>query len=148
MHKVAIRFAKSATGDLQAVRSWYADQGVPDGGDRFVQAIIARIEALRVHPEMGRIVPELDRPLLRELIHPPFLIVYHLEPKRPRQRAPESCQSSTSSQLALAGCGTAPAAVYWRLATRTWNSVRAESRGRGGSDLVRPARSQSSGKAG
>lgn len=33
---------------------------------------------------MGRTVPEFDRPLLRELIHPPFRIVYRLEPKRVR----------------------------------------------------------------
>lgn len=53
-------------------------------GDRIVEAIIARIEALPVHPEMGRIVPEFDRPLLRELIHPPFRIVYRHEPEHVR----------------------------------------------------------------
>ena len=84
MHKAAIRFAESAITDLQAIRSWYADQGVPDVGDRFVEQIIARIEALEDHPEMGRIVPEFDRPFIRELIHPPFRIVYRLEPRRVR----------------------------------------------------------------
>ena len=59
-------------------------QGVPDVGDRFVKAIVTRIEALRDHPGMGRIVPEFDRPFVRELIHPPFRIVYRLEPKRVR----------------------------------------------------------------
>lgn len=81
MHKVAIRFAESAFTDLETIRSWYADQGVPDVGDRFVKAIVTRIEALRDHPEMGRIVPEFDRTFVRELIHPPFRIVYRLEPK-------------------------------------------------------------------
>ena len=33
---------------------------------------------------MGRIVPEFDRTFVRELIHPPFRIVYRLEPKRVR----------------------------------------------------------------
>lgn len=60
MDKAAIRFAESA---LQAIRNWYTDQAVPDVGDRLVEAIFARIEALRVHPEMGRIVPEFDRPM-------------------------------------------------------------------------------------
>ena len=83
-YKAAIRFAESALADLQAIRNWYTDQGVPAVGDRLVEAIFARIEALRVHPEMGRTVPEFDRPLLRELIHPPFRIVYRLEPKRVR----------------------------------------------------------------
>ena len=84
MHKATVRFAESAITDLQAIRSWYADQGVPDVGDRFVKDIITRIEALQNHPEMGRIVPEFDRPFVRELIHPPFRIVYRLEPKRVR----------------------------------------------------------------
>lgn len=84
MHKAAIRFAESAITDLQAIRSWYTDQGVPDVGDRFVEQIITRIEGLQDHPEMGRIVPEFDRPFIRELIHPPFRIVYRLEPRRVR----------------------------------------------------------------
>ena len=84
MHKAAIRFAESAITDLQAIRIWYADQGVSDVGDRIVEAIITRIEALRDHPEMGRIVPEFDRPFVRELIHPPFRIVDRLESKRVR----------------------------------------------------------------
>ena len=33
---------------------------------------------------MGRIVPEFDRPFVRELIHLPFRIVYRLESKRVR----------------------------------------------------------------
>ena len=32
----------------------------------------------------GRVVPEFDQPFLRELIHPPFRIVYRREPKRIR----------------------------------------------------------------
>ena len=54
---------------------------MPDVGNRFVEAIVTRIEALRDHPEMGRIVPEFDQPFLRELIHPPFRIVNRREPK-------------------------------------------------------------------
>ena len=38
----------------------------------------------RTNPEMGRIVPEFDRQFVRELIHPPFRIVYRREPKRVR----------------------------------------------------------------
>ena len=33
---------------------------------------------------MGRVVPEFDQPFLRELIHPPFRIVYRREPERIR----------------------------------------------------------------
>lgn len=84
MPKVSIRFAESAIADLEALMSWYAEQGVPEVGERFVEEIVTRIEALRPHPEMGRIVPEFDQPYLRELIHPPFRIVYRLDPRQVR----------------------------------------------------------------
>jgi len=84
MPKAAIRFTESAIADLEALRLWYAEQDVPDVGDRFVREIITRVEALRDHPEMGRIVPEFDQPFLRELIHPPFRIVYRRDPSHVR----------------------------------------------------------------
>jgi plasmid stabilization system protein ParE len=84
MPRVAIRFAESAIADLEALKRWYAEQDAPDVGDRLVQEIVTRIEALRDHPEMGRIVPEFDQPFLREVIHPPFRIVYRRDPKHVR----------------------------------------------------------------
>lgn len=74
--KSSIRFAESAVADLEEIRIWYADQGVPDVGERLIGEIFQRIEALGAHPELGRIVPEFDQPFLRELIQPPFRIVY------------------------------------------------------------------------
>ena len=84
MPKVSVRFAQSAVADLEALKSWYAEQGVADVGNRLVEEIFTRIEALRDHPEMGRIVPEFGQPFLRELIQPPFRIVYRREPKHVR----------------------------------------------------------------
>ena len=84
MPRVAIRFAASALEDLETIKRWYAEQGVPHIGERFVAEIVTRIEALRDHPEMGRIVPEFDQTFLRELIHPPFRIVYRRDPEHAR----------------------------------------------------------------
>jgi plasmid stabilization system protein ParE len=84
MPRVTLRFAESAILDLQAIRTWYAGIGAPDVGDRFVAEIVVRIEALVDHPESGRIVPEFDQPFLRELIHPPFRIVYRRDRKHVR----------------------------------------------------------------
>ena len=84
MPKVAIRFAESAVVDLEAIRTWYAEIGVPDVGDRFVEEIVTGVTALGEHPEMGRIVPEFNQPFLRELIHPPFRIVCRRDPKHAR----------------------------------------------------------------
>jgi plasmid stabilization system protein ParE len=84
MPKVVIRFAESALADLESMRAWYAEQGVPDVGERLLGEIVASIEALADHPDMGRLVPEFEQPFLRELIRPPFRIVYRREPKRVR----------------------------------------------------------------
>lgn len=84
MTRAAIRLAESAVADLEAVRSWYAEQGVPDVGQRLVGEILAGIEALAEHPELGRVVPEFDQPLLRELIRPPFRIIYRRDPEQVR----------------------------------------------------------------
>ena len=84
MPKLTILFAESAIVDLADLKRWYAEQGAPDVGVRFVTAIFERIEALRDHPDIGRVVPEFGQPFLRELIHPPFRIVYRREPKKMR----------------------------------------------------------------
>ena len=77
---ISIRFAESAVTDLEDNRLWYADQGVPDVGKRLIAEIFHRVEALGEHPELGRIVPECDQSFLRELIQPPFRIVYRHDP--------------------------------------------------------------------
>lgn len=84
MAKVAIRIAESALADLESIRTWYAEQGLPDVGGRLIGEIIASMEVLADHPDMGRIVPEFDQPFLRELIRPPFRIVYRRDPKHVR----------------------------------------------------------------
>jgi toxin ParE1/3/4 len=84
MAKVAIRFAESALADLESILAWYAEQRVPDVGKRLIGEIVASIEALADHPDIGRIVPEFDQPFLRELIRPPFRIVYRRDPQRVR----------------------------------------------------------------
>lgn len=84
MARIALRFAESALVDLEALRTWYAEQGVPAVGERLVREIIASIEALALHPDLGRVVPEFEQEFLRELILPPFRIVYRRDPKHIR----------------------------------------------------------------
>ncbi len=84
MAEIWIGLAESAVSDLEGIREWYQDQGVPDVGERLIMEIFERIETLAEHPEIGRIVPELGQAFLRELIHPPFRIVYRLDPGRVR----------------------------------------------------------------
>jgi len=76
---VQLLIAHSAFDDFEAIKSYYQEFGVAHVGDKFVREIIAHIETLPVHPEIGRMVPEFAEPKIRELIHPPFRIVYLLE---------------------------------------------------------------------
>ena len=84
MPAITIRFAESAVADLEEIKRWYAAQDVPDVGDQLISEIFERVETLRDHPDIGRVVPEFDQPFLRELIHPPFRIVYRRESKHVR----------------------------------------------------------------
>ena len=79
-----ITFAESAVQDMEGIRSWYADQDLPAVGDRIIQEIISSIQRLASFPESGLIVPEFNIAHLREIIHPPFRIVYRLDKKRVR----------------------------------------------------------------
>lgn len=71
-----LRIAHSALADLQAIQAYYKEQAVPHIGNEFVTAILARSEILLDHPDAGRVVPEFNLTHIRELIHPPFRIVY------------------------------------------------------------------------
>ena len=82
--KTTVSFAPSALGDIQEMQAWYVEQLVPAIGERFAREIIVKVEALQIHPDMGRIVPEFGVATLRELIHPPFRIVYRHDGSRVR----------------------------------------------------------------
>lgn len=69
-------FSSSALGDLKAIKEYYLDQDIPDIGLQFVSAIIEHATKLIDNPDIGRKVPEFDEEKIRELIHPPFRIVY------------------------------------------------------------------------
>lgn len=81
---VEIRFAESGVADLEDLTAWYGEQGVGEVGVRLVAAILDRVERLAEHPDMGRMVPEFSQRALREIIHPPFRIVYRRDPNTVR----------------------------------------------------------------
>lgn len=68
--------ARSALSDLQDIQIYYLEQGAPDIGQKFVNAIFKNVQRLCVHPESGRKVPEFNLDNIREIIHPPFRVVY------------------------------------------------------------------------
>ncbi len=76
--------AESAVGDLEAIRDWYVSQSASVVGERLIGEILTCLDQLAEFPESGRVVPEFDQPWLRELVRPPFRIVYRLESERVR----------------------------------------------------------------
>ena len=82
--RLAVTFSESAVADLEDVRHWYTEQGVPDVGARLVAGVIERVEQISAFPDSGRVVPEFETPWLRELIYPPFRIVYRVDDDRLR----------------------------------------------------------------
>lgn len=71
-----ITIAQSALSDLQEIKAYYMAQGVPDIGQKFGNVILKNAQNLRDHPDSGRKVPEFDQDRIREIIYPPFRVVY------------------------------------------------------------------------
>ncbi len=68
--------SSSAFSDLGNIKEYYKDEGVSSIGEQYVVSIIDHIQTLSDNPDIGRKVPEFDEEKIRELIHPPFRIVY------------------------------------------------------------------------
>ncbi len=68
--------SSSAFSDLENIKEYYKEEGVPYIGEQYVISIIDHIQTLSDNPDIGRKVPEFDEEKIRELIHPPFRIVY------------------------------------------------------------------------
>lgn len=71
-----IFFSESAFSDLEEIKKYYLNEDVPQIGHSFVASILEHTETLQDNPDIGRMVPEFQEQKIRELIHPPFRIVY------------------------------------------------------------------------
>lgn len=71
-----IYVSNTAYSDLEGIKKYYEDEGVPHIGKQFVSAIIEHVHILVDNPDIGRVVPEFDQERIRELIHSPFRVVY------------------------------------------------------------------------
>ena len=76
-----IEWSPRSIADLDSIQSYISlDSSVY--ADLVVRRLVAAPERLMRFPEIGRVVPEVGEPLLRELIVRPFRIVYRLSPAR------------------------------------------------------------------
>ncbi len=70
-----IAWSPQALKDLESIRTYIA-QDSQQYADLVVRRIIAAVEHLENFPESGRVVPEWNSRELREVVLPPFRIVY------------------------------------------------------------------------
>jgi len=70
-----LRWTTQAVEDVEAIRKFIANDS-----DAYADLVVARllesVERLERFPRSGRVVPELSDPHLREIIEPPYRIVY------------------------------------------------------------------------
>ena len=72
-----VLWTKQAQADLAAIRA-FISQDSPHYASVVVARLISATDRLAPFPESGRAVPEFDDPLVREVVHPPYRIVYRL----------------------------------------------------------------------
>jgi len=68
---------EAANEDLAALVRFIANDN-PQAAGRFGLALIEKLKLLCEHPNLGRMVPERADPHLREIMHPPYRIVYRV----------------------------------------------------------------------
>lgn len=70
-------WTRPAVEDVREIRAYIARDS-PRYARFVAERVVAAAERLRRHPLSGRIVPELAQPTLREVIEPPYRIVYRV----------------------------------------------------------------------
>jgi len=72
---IDLRWTEQAVDDLVGIRTFIARDSAAYAA-AVVERLFTAVDQLRQFPDSGRVVPELQRPDIRELIRPPFRIVY------------------------------------------------------------------------
>jgi addiction module RelE/StbE family toxin len=75
--KAKVLWTPRAVEDLKALASWISRNN-PTNARAFIGRLRARPEALRLHPNLGRVVPELADSSIRELPWEGYRIVYRV----------------------------------------------------------------------
>lgn len=71
-------WSQTAKYDLQDLTSFIAENS-PSAANQFVKSLFQTIEQLADFPQSGRVVPEFNDPVLREVIRKPCRIVYRVK---------------------------------------------------------------------
>jgi toxin ParE1/3/4 len=72
-----IIWTEKASDDLAAIVR-YISRHNPFAAERVGYGIYDRVQILSTYPEFGSIIPEFNDPEWRQLVYPPYRIIYHL----------------------------------------------------------------------
>lgn len=72
-----VRFSENAMADLGSIAAYIARDSEFHAAKQ-VERFFASAERLRTHPRMGRMVPEVGHPSIRELTVGSYRLIYHL----------------------------------------------------------------------
>jgi addiction module RelE/StbE family toxin len=75
-----VRWTEQAVGDIQAIRE-FIERDSPKYGRLVAERLLGATERLEAFPLSGRLVPELGRDDIREIIAGEYRIVYRATPK-------------------------------------------------------------------
>ena len=73
----SVVWSLQAIRDVESIRAFIARDS-PSYAELVARRIVAAVERLQSFPESGRVVPERQNPVIREVIEGPFRIVYRL----------------------------------------------------------------------
>ena len=74
---IRVRWTEQAIADLEAIRDYVARDSAHYAA-LLVERLVASVDHVEHFPEIGRIVPEFQRPELREVLRGSYRIVYRL----------------------------------------------------------------------
>lgn len=77
-----IVWAPLAERRVQEALQRIAEERLTAAAQRWLERLLASVEQLATFPQRGRMVPEVNRPEIREVIVAPYRVVYRREPKR------------------------------------------------------------------
>ncbi|GMQ80818.1 MAG: hypothetical protein BMS9Abin05_0247 [Rhodothermia bacterium] len=70
-----LKWLPQALRDLDSIEGYYLEVS-PGYASIFVAGVFERVHSLAQMPELGRIVPEINDPQIRELLHRGYRIIY------------------------------------------------------------------------
>jgi toxin ParE1/3/4 len=74
---LALRWTEQATQQLEAIAE-YISVSSPVYAEQVVERIVVRLRQVQEYPESGRLVPEAPNVDIRELVEPPYRLIYRV----------------------------------------------------------------------